>query len=218
MSRQIFAAIAVLALAGCATSGSNSYYYDRDGDYYSGTSAGVVTNPGVRYYGAVDYGYGYGYGAGGYGPGLWGGYGWGGGYSYYPWYYSTPIWSAPHVHENRATARQMRVERDRSGRSGFAERPDRAPIQARSAPQSDWRGHMTPQRNSSPRREASRSSGFAPAPSQRAPAQRFDSPQRPSRDSGFAPQQRSAPSVRTQSAPQRSVPPARSTAPVTRND
>lgn len=222
MSRQIFAALAVLALAGCATTGGNSYYYDRDGDYYyGGASADVVINPGVRYYGAGGYGYGYG-GGYGYSSGFWGGYGWGGGYSYYPWYYSTPIWSAPHVNHDRNIARQQRVERDRSGRSALAERADRVPMQARSAPQHDWRAPMTPQRNPVLRRDVSPSTGFAPSPGQRAqqrmPVQRPDVSRGSAVDRGFAPQQRSAPAPRVQSAPSRSAPPASSRTPSTRRE
>jgi hypothetical protein len=146
MKRPLFAAVSLLLLAGCASTGSNYYSYEGSGDYYYGSpQAGVVIDSSP-----------YGYGSGGYVPGFGFGYGYGYGYGYgspysYWGYGYQPIWTVPSVpYQDPALLRSTRVERDRAVRSGLVRRdtvqaPESAAwLSARSAPRStpgvhDWR-------------------------------------------------------------------------------
>lgn len=226
MSRHVLAVLAALALAGCATTGGNSYYYDRDGDYYyGGPRADVVIDSGTRYYGGAGYA---GFGGYGYSPWGWGGYGYGGygygygygGYGYLPWYYSTPIWSAPHEHPDPRDGRNARVERERSGRGALVDRSSDIQRPKYATPSYDRRA-------SQPnvfRRDAMPGSGFAPV--ERGIRQRPSNgisgdsrpaasmPRRSAAPSGFESRQQSAPvrapAPRPQMAPSREAPAASS--------
>ncbi|WP_440224047.1 hypothetical protein ACQQ2N_02245 [Dokdonella sp. MW10] len=135
--------VAVLALAGCATTPSSTYYYDAPGDYYYGANSpdvivdhrGSVASPwwlgGFGGYGYGGYGYG-GYGYGGYGYGY-AGYGWGGGYGYGglgwpygygyygPWIYKPHAPSYPSLDTRERAVQAYRGERARL--QGPRERP-----------------------------------------------------------------------------------------------
>ena len=126
MKRSLPILISLLLLSGCATTGSNYYNYEGNGDYYYGASAAdAVINSSPYGYGwaGSNYGSGYGFGSGlGYGGGYAHGYGYGWPYSYWGYGYQ-PIWSVPsHPQQDLGASRGDRVERDRAVRAGFVRR------------------------------------------------------------------------------------------------
>ena len=119
MLRPVLVALSLMTLAGCATTGGNSYSYDADGDYYSGPAgADVVIDSTPSYYGGPGFGHGYGYGSGfGYG------YGYGGIYSPWGYGYLPVVWWPGNSQPDEYVLRQQRIERDRVGRVALVWRP-----------------------------------------------------------------------------------------------
>lgn len=138
-------ALAVLLLAGCATTPSYTYYYGDDpegpvagsGDYYAGSAPAYVGGIGAYGYGhgwggwggysycpypyalgaCSPYSWGMGYAGWGYPGGAWGypGYGWGG--WGYPWVYYKPEPRGPRRDEGM-------VERERARMAGYTRDTD----------------------------------------------------------------------------------------------
>jgi hypothetical protein len=120
MKRPLFAAMSLLLLAGCASTGSNYYSYEGSGDYYYGSpGSDVVINSSPYGYGAGGYVPGFGFGhVFGYGYG----YGYGGPYSYWGYGYP-PIWWLPSApYQGPTESRTTRVERERALRGGLVRR------------------------------------------------------------------------------------------------
>jgi hypothetical protein len=217
MSRQLLALLGTLTLAGCATTGGHSYYYDREGDYYYAAPRADVILDSSRYYGGA--GLHYGWGGYAYSPWGWGGYsGYGYGYGFSPWYYPSPIWVTPKPPAATRDGRIARVERERSGRGALLERGDvaRPDLSPPYRPAADSRRDMfsrdaMPSTNYSPMQRERRApvgaerreSNSAFDVSRRSVPQ-FDSARRPT---SAPPLRAPSPSPRTHSVPpSRSVP------------
>lgn len=242
LAMTLFGAVALAAIAGCATS-PRSYYSDGGDYYYGAPRADVIVDYGLSYgypgwsYGLGGYGGGYGYG-GGFG-GYYGGFG---GYGYHGYGYSP--WSGYGGYLPVVKPQYPQSERRNRGDSDIAFRQGASGRERVAMPRSSTfaparvgasgvRAPDTSRRAFAPQRNDVRSAGYAPAnrsgmsDNRGAPLSGIgprvqSSPSvNPSRrapaprNDAFQP--RSAPSFRSAPMPSRAAPmPSRSSSPPTR--